>query len=68
MTEQERMTKLEGAKTLIARARRRTIGSVSYRGNMNLALETTRDLSVAEELLEQIIDDCTKINKEGESI
>lgn len=58
MTKEERLNKLEGAKTLIARARRRTIGNVSYRGSMNLSLETVRDLAVAEELIEQIIDDC----------
>ena len=56
MTEQERMTKLEGAKTLIARARRRTIGCASYRGDITHSnLETARDLVVAEELIEQVM-------------
>ena len=47
------LNKLLGAKTLIERARLRTIGSCSYRGDMNLSLDTVRDLVVAMELIDE---------------
>lgn len=47
--------RLLGAKTLIERASRRTIGSCGYRGDMNLNLETVRDLAIAMELIDEAL-------------
>ena len=45
--------KLLGVKTLIERVRLRNIGIDGYRSDMNLNLDTIRDLAVAMEMLDQ---------------
>ena len=56
MTKEQSLEKIDDIKTLVERARRRTIGCCSYRRDMNLSLEMVRDLAVAEELLNELIE------------